>query len=168
MKTSQVARRRGQRCGHMELPAYLPDAPGPVNLVLDLCRRHERFGSSSKPSFNGTLHYPAPALADIDKPRNVVAADKIRNYRAECNHRNSLSCLPLLAPLAAFTVSLCAFCFCRLIGKPCASLQLQELSMRNTSRTSCASAALCCSSVAALLHASSALPPRCLSLPPQI
>jgi hypothetical protein len=29
-----------------------------------------------------------------------------------------LSCLLLLAPLAASTVSLCAFYFCRLIGKP--------------------------------------------------
>ena len=29
-----------------------------------------------------------------------------------------LSCLPLLAPLAASTVSLCEFYFCRLIGQP--------------------------------------------------
>jgi hypothetical protein len=160
----------------MALPAYLPDAPGPVNLVLDLCIRHERFGSSSKPSFNGTLHYPAPA--DIDTPqmsllltRYVITVLIVISVTLA----RSLSCLPLLAPLAAFTVSLCAFCFGRLIGKPSASLQLQELRMRNTSRTSCASAALCCSSVAALLQlccssvarklsASAAL----LSLPAQI
>jgi hypothetical protein len=29
-----------------------------------------------------------------------------------------LSCVLLLAPLVAFTVSMCAFCFCRLNGKP--------------------------------------------------
>jgi hypothetical protein len=49
-------------------------------------------------------------------------------------------CLLLLPPLAAFTVSVCAFCFCRLIGK--LFLQLQEFSMRNTTRTSSVSAEL--------------------------
>ena len=43
----QVARSRGQRCGDIELAAYLADTAGPVNLVRDLRLTHERFGSSS-------------------------------------------------------------------------------------------------------------------------
>ena len=35
-KTQQVARSRGQRCGDIELAAYLANAAGPVPLVLDL------------------------------------------------------------------------------------------------------------------------------------
>jgi hypothetical protein len=40
-----------------------------------------RFGSSSNPVLNVTLHYPA--LSGIDKPLNEDAADKIRDYRAD-------------------------------------------------------------------------------------
>ena len=47
-------------CGDIELAAYLADAAGPVNLVMDLRIVHERFGSSSKPLLNGHLLYPAP------------------------------------------------------------------------------------------------------------
>ena len=36
VKTQQVARSRGQRCGDIELAAYLANAAGPVPLVLDL------------------------------------------------------------------------------------------------------------------------------------
>ena len=53
-----------------------------------------------------------------------------------------LLCRLLLALLAAFTVSLCEFDFCRLIGRRTAFLPLQELSMRNMTRTSSVSAAL--------------------------
>ena len=58
VKTQQVARSRGQRCGDNELVGYLANAAGPVPLVLDLRIAHERFGSSSDPSFNGHLYYP--------------------------------------------------------------------------------------------------------------
>ena len=36
VKTQQVAKSRGQRCGDIELSAYLANAAGPVQLVLDL------------------------------------------------------------------------------------------------------------------------------------
>jgi hypothetical protein len=134
----------GQRCGHIELTPCLADAAGPVPLVTDLRITHECFGSRSNPSFNGTLHYPAPV--DIDQPINDTAADKIRYYRADYSNRNSNSIsfiLPLRAPLAAFTVSLRAFCFCSENHRETSAfLQLQELSKRNTTRTSSASAAL--------------------------
>jgi hypothetical protein len=35
-------RSRGQRCGDIELAAFLADAAGPVNLVMDLRIAHER------------------------------------------------------------------------------------------------------------------------------
>jgi hypothetical protein len=57
VKTQQVARSRGQRCGGIELAGYLANAAGPVPLVLDLRIAHERFGSSSEHSINGHLHY---------------------------------------------------------------------------------------------------------------
>ena len=63
VKTQQVARSRGQRCGDIELSAYLSNAAGPVPLVLDIGIAHERFGSSSDPSINGHLHYPN----DVDR-----------------------------------------------------------------------------------------------------
>jgi hypothetical protein len=46
---------------------------------------------------NGNLHYPLPA--DIDKPLNEAAADKIRDYRADYNIHpsNSISFMPAVA-----------------------------------------------------------------------
>ena len=77
-----MARSRGQRCGDIELAAYLANAAGPVPLVLDLRIAHERLGSLSDPSINGHLHYPY----DLDIPLNETATDKIRQYRADyCN-----------------------------------------------------------------------------------
>ena len=53
VKTQQVAKSRGQRCGDIKLAAaYLSNAAGPVPLVLDLRIAHERWGSSSNPSLN--------------------------------------------------------------------------------------------------------------------
>jgi len=69
--------------------AFLADAAGPDNLVQDMCIAHERWGSSSNPLLNGHVHYPLPA--DIDKPLNEAAADKIRDYRAHYNNRPSNS-----------------------------------------------------------------------------
>jgi hypothetical protein len=77
IKTTNLAHSRGQRCGDIDLAAYLQDAAGPVSLVMDLRLTHarSRVGSSSNPSLNAGLHYPAPA--DIDKQLNEAAADKI-------------------------------------------------------------------------------------------
>jgi hypothetical protein len=70
--------------------AYLADAAGPVNLIMGLRLMHERFrrfGSNSNPCLNGGLTTPAPA--DIDKPLNDAAADKIHDYRADYGNRPS-------------------------------------------------------------------------------
>ena len=56
VKTQQVAKSRGQRCGDIEWAGYLANVAGPVPLVLDLRIAHERWGSSSDPSINGHLH----------------------------------------------------------------------------------------------------------------
>ena len=70
MKTKQVARSRGQRCGDIEVAGYLVielggyrvtgGAPGlpPGLLVLDLRIPHHRFGSVSDPGINGRLYFP--------------------------------------------------------------------------------------------------------------
>jgi hypothetical protein len=73
VKTQQVAKSRGQRCGDFELAGCLANEAGPVPLVLDLRIAHECFGCSSDPSLNGHLHYPN----DIDRSLNEAAADKI-------------------------------------------------------------------------------------------
>ena len=71
---------------------YLANAAGPVPLVLDLRIAHDRYGSSSDPSINGTLHYPT----EVDRSLNEAAADKIRKYRADYNNRppTSISFMP--------------------------------------------------------------------------
>jgi hypothetical protein len=98
VKTQQVARSRGQRCGDIELAGYLANSAGPVPLVLDLHISHERFESSSDPSINGHLHYPN----DVDRSLNEAAADKIRKYRADYNNNppNAFSFMFPLPPLA--------------------------------------------------------------------
>ena len=80
VKTQEVARSRGQRCGDIELAAFLADVAGPVTLVMDLGIAHERWGSSSNPALDGKLHYPNPA--DMDKPLHDAAAEK--NMRIPC------------------------------------------------------------------------------------
>ena len=94
VKSQQVAS-RGQRCGDIELAAYLANASGPVPLVLDLRIAHERWGRSSDPNLNGHLHYPN----DLDGPLNEAAADKIRAYRADYNNvpSNAISFVPAIA-----------------------------------------------------------------------
>ena len=95
VKTQQVARSRGQRCGDIELAAYLANEEGPVPLVLDLRIAHDRWGSSSDPSLNGHLQYPN----DLDGPLNEAAADQIRQYRADYDNRpaNAISFMPAIA-----------------------------------------------------------------------
>jgi hypothetical protein len=97
VKTQQVAKSRGQRCGDIKLDAYLANAAGPVPLLLDLRIAHERWGSSSNLSLNGQLQSPPPA--DIDKPLNEAATGKIRDYRADYNNRpsNAISFMPAVA-----------------------------------------------------------------------
>jgi hypothetical protein len=82
VKTQQVAKSRGQRCGDIELAGYLANVAVLVPLVLDLRIAHERWGSSSDPSISGHLCYPY----DIDRSLNEAAADKIRKYRADYNN----------------------------------------------------------------------------------
>ena len=82
VKTQQVARSRGQRCGDIALAADLADSAGPVTTLYWISSSsHERFGSSSNPLLNRHLHYPL--RAGIDKPLNEAAAGKIRGYRAD-------------------------------------------------------------------------------------
>ena len=52
VKTQQVVRNRGQRCGDIELTGYLANVTGPVPLLMDLHITYNRFGSSSDPSIN--------------------------------------------------------------------------------------------------------------------
>jgi hypothetical protein len=80
VKTQEVARSRGQRCGDIELAAFLADVAGPVTLVMDLGIAHERWGSSSNPALDGKLHYLNPA--DMDKALHDAAAEK--NMRIPC------------------------------------------------------------------------------------
>ena len=80
VKTQEVARSRGLRCGDIELAAFFADVAGPVTLVMDLGIAHERWGSSSNPALDGKLHYPNPA--DMDKPLHDAAAEK--NMRIPC------------------------------------------------------------------------------------
>jgi hypothetical protein len=82
------------------------------------------------PSINGHLRYPN----DIDRSLNEAAADKIRKYRADCNNPppNAIFFMPAIASTSGrLIVNLRAFYFYKLIGKPTASLQLQEFSLRN-------------------------------------
>ena len=85
VKTQQVSRSRGQRCGDIELSGYLANSAGPVPLVLDLRITHDRFGSSSDPSINDHLHYPNV----LDGSLKETTADKIRQYRTDYNDRPS-------------------------------------------------------------------------------
>jgi hypothetical protein len=71
----QVVRSRGQRCGDIELAAYLANAAGPVPLVMDLRIAHDRFGSCSDPSLNGHLPYPN----DLDGPQMKLPLTKYVN-----------------------------------------------------------------------------------------
>jgi hypothetical protein len=76
---------------------YLDNPGGPVPLVLDLLIAHDRFGSSSDPTLNGTLHYPNPN--DIDRSLNKDIDDKIRKYRTDYNNNppNVISFMPVIA-----------------------------------------------------------------------
>ncbi len=94
VKTQQVSRNRGQRCGDIELVGYLVNEEGPMSLVLDLHIDHDRFGSSSDPSINGHLHYPN----DLDGSLKETATDKIRQYHTDYNNRpsNSISFMSVI------------------------------------------------------------------------
>jgi hypothetical protein len=82
VKTQQVVRNRGQRCGDIEITSYLTNVTGPVPLVMDLHITHDRFGSRSDPSVNGHLHYPN----DMDRSLNETVTGKIRKYHDDYNN----------------------------------------------------------------------------------
>ena len=127
VKTQQLVRNRGQRCGDIELTSYLANESGPVPLVLDLLITHDRFGSSSDPSINGHLHYPN----DIDRSLNESASDKIRKYHADYNN-NPPSSVAFMSTIARTSGRLhsefVTFYFYKIIGKLTSSLELQEFS----------------------------------------
>jgi hypothetical protein len=122
---------------------------------MHLRLRHERFGSSSNPALNGHLHYAAPA--DIDKPLNEAAADKIRpfltfsknfalysDYGAEYNNRRSKSISYMPAVASTFGRLHCEILRILFLQAHREThrffLQVQELRLRSKTRT--ASAAL--------------------------
>ena len=109
----------GSVTGDIELSVYLVNVEGPTPfvspLVLDLRITHDRFGSNSDPSINGTLHYPN----DIDRSLNEASTDKIRKY-----HRPPPSISFMSSRLTVYTVNLFSFYFYRIIGKLTAFLKL--------------------------------------------
>jgi hypothetical protein len=82
VKTRQVVKTRGQDSGDLELAAYLANEAGSVPLVLDLRIAHDRIGSITNHTLNGTLTHPN----NIDESLNKVAKDKIRKYRGGYNN----------------------------------------------------------------------------------
>ncbi len=90
-----VNKSRGRHCGDVELAAYLPNAAGPVPLVLNLHIVHDRFGSTSDHNLDGHLHYPN----DLDESLNETSTDKIRKYRDDYNNNppndiSFMTCVP--------------------------------------------------------------------------
>ncbi len=81
VKTQQVVIIRGQDSGDIELGGYLQNPVGTVPLVMEFHIVHERWGSRTDPTLNGSLHYPN----DSDKPLTETA-DKIRKYRVDYNN----------------------------------------------------------------------------------
>ena len=105
VKTQQVVRDRGQRCGDIDLTSYLVTTADPVPLVLDLLIVHDRWVSSSDPSINAPLHYPN----DVDMSLNEVTTDKIRKYHTDYNNYPppvSPLCRILLVHRGGYTVNL--------------------------------------------------------------
>jgi hypothetical protein len=84
--TNKVARSRGQRCRDIELAAFLADAAGPINLVMDLRIAHECLEVALILAYTT---FAIPFLLTFDKPLNDAAAEKVREYRADYNNRPS-------------------------------------------------------------------------------
>ena len=63
---------------------------------------HDRFGSSSDPPLNGTLHQPNPN--DIDRSLKETTSDKIRKYRTDYNNNppNAISFMTAIASTSGF------------------------------------------------------------------
>ena len=100
------------------MTGYLVNTVGPVPLVLDLHIDHDRWGSSSDPSINGTLYYPN----DIDRSLIEAVVDKIRKYREVIMIITGVLTLSplfllLLVRLVGYTVNLCVFYSYKLIRK---------------------------------------------------
>ncbi len=93
--------------------------------MLDLRIAHERWGSSSNPSLNGHLHYPA----DIGRTLNETATDEVLQYRADYNNlSHDIAFMPAIASTVVSTVNFYSYYFYRLIGKLTDFLKLQEFS----------------------------------------
>jgi hypothetical protein len=134
-KTQQVVRNRGQHCGNVELVGYLTNATGPVPLVLDLHIVHVRFGSSSDPTLNDTLHYPNPT--DIDRSLNEAVTEKIITQTIIIIQRSITQTIIiihlilsrlyrlLLVPQTDYIVNLLDFYSYRLIGKLTVFLEIK-------------------------------------------
>ncbi len=89
VKTQQVVRSRGKRCGDIELAAFRG--------LSTSSWIHKRWGSRSNPVLNGKLHYVPPP--DIDKPVHDDDTAKIREYRTDYNNRpsHSISFMPAVS-----------------------------------------------------------------------
>ncbi len=77
---------------------------------------HDRWGSTSNPSINGRLHYPA----DFDRPLNESVIDKTLQYRTDCNIRPSNSISFMSSMVSTSGLLHCEFVLLyidRLIGK---------------------------------------------------
>jgi hypothetical protein len=74
--------------------------------TMDLRIQHERFGSRSNPLLNATLHFCAAWIL-ISRSMMLLLIRFATTVLMVVNITLSLPCLPVPAPLAAFTVSLC-------------------------------------------------------------
>ena len=54
----------------------MADEAGRIDLVMDLCIAHERWGSSPNPVLHDLLYYPLPP--DIDNSLNEDTTEKLR------------------------------------------------------------------------------------------
>ena len=106
VKTSHVARSRGQKCGDIQLDVYIADAAGPAPLIMDLRIAHERFGSRSNPLLNATLHFCAACIS-ISRSMLLLLIRFATTVLIVVTITLYLPCLPVPATLAACTVSLC-------------------------------------------------------------
>ncbi len=118
---------------------YLPNESGPMSLVMDLRITHDRFGSSSDPSLNGTLHYPNY----IDRSLNETTDDKIRKYHPDYNTNppNTVSFIPAIVSTSGRLHSeFVRLLFLQAHRETDRFLQLQEFRLCNLTVTSSTSA----------------------------
>ena len=96
----------GQKCGGIQLDAYIADSAGPAPLIMDLRIAHERFGSRFNPLLNAPLHFCAAWIL-ISRSFLLLLIRFATTVLMVVTITLSLPCQPVPAPLAACTVSLC-------------------------------------------------------------